>query len=210
MLAGTIETRAMLRAALWTRHEEPRSPSRETASHGSRPTTVSAREPILRRHQHSIRNLVGLTSTYSQTRHPDRRHASPLICLLRRDWRTPRARSAGYGVSARLAGAEVHRLLTGHVMLAKEPYGGAFCLGECGQQHIGSGNLLAAGPLDVGHGTLNDALKGRGRSGVVAARASPARPDRRPGRFGSEWIATDLLRLQGYIKELYEQPRSGR
>jgi hypothetical protein len=45
---------------------------------------------------------------------------------------TPLARSAGY-VSARLAGAvdhEVHRVLTGHVLLAKEPYGGAFCLGE--------------------------------------------------------------------------------
>lgn len=37
-----------------------------------------------------------------------------------------------------------------HVLLAKEPYGGAFCLGKYGQQHIGSGNLLAAGPLDVG------------------------------------------------------------
>src|SRR5262245_52167197 len=95
----------------------------------------------------------------------------PLICLSRRDWSTLLARSAGSGVSCPRAGAvddEVHRVLTGHVLRAKEPYGGAFCLGEHGQQHIGSGNLLAAGPLDVGHGTLNDALKGRGRFGVVA------------------------------------------
>src|SRR5215510_10922143 len=96
---------------------------------------------------------------------------SPLICL-RRDWRTPLAMSASYGVSAPLDDAvddEVHRVLTGHVLLAKEPYGGAFCLGEYGHQHIGSGNLVAAaGPLDVGHGTLNDALKGGGRPGVVA------------------------------------------
>src|SRR5215510_6894891 len=95
---------------------------------------------------------------------------SPLICL-RRDWRTPLAMSASYGVSAPLDDAvddEVHRVLTGHVLLAKERYGGAFCLGEYGQQHIESGNLVAAGPLNVGHGTLNDALKGSGRSGAVA------------------------------------------
>jgi hypothetical protein len=59
-------------------------------------------------------------------------------------------------------GDEVHRVLTVHVLLAKQPYGGALCLGEHGHQHAGSGNLLAAGPLDVGHGTLNDALKGGG------------------------------------------------
>src|SRR5215510_16049938 len=95
---------------------------------------------------------------------------SPLICL-RRDWRTPLAMSASYGVSAPLDDAvddEVHRVLTGHVLLAKEPYGGALCLSENGHQHIGSSNLLAAGPLDVGHGTLNDTLKGRGRSGIGA------------------------------------------
>src|SRR5262245_61979762 len=74
-------------------------------------------------------------------------------------------------LSVRLAGAvddEVHRVLTGHVLLAKEPYGGAFCLGEHGHQHIRAGNLLAAGRLDVDRGALNDALKGSGRSGVVA------------------------------------------
>src|SRR5215510_3895948 len=95
---------------------------------------------------------------------------SPLICL-RRDWRTPLAMSASYGVSAPLDDAvddEVHRVLTGHVLLAKEPYGGAFCLGEHGHQHIRAGNLLAAGRLDVDRGALNDALKGSGRSGVVA------------------------------------------
>jgi hypothetical protein len=95
---------------------------------------------------------------------------SPLICLWR-DWRTPLATSASYSVSAPLDDAvddEVHRVLTGHVLLAKESYSGAFCLGENGHQHIGSGNLLAGGPLDVDHGTLNHALKGRGRSGVVA------------------------------------------
>lgn len=41
-------------------------------------------------------------------------------------------------------------------------------LGEHGHQHLGSGNLLAVRRLDVEHGTLNDSLKGRGRSGVVA------------------------------------------
>src|SRR5262245_6964655 len=95
---------------------------------------------------------------------------SPLICL-RRDWRTPLAMSASYGVSAPLDDAvddEVHRVLTGHVLLAKEPYGGAFCLGEYGHQHIGPVNLRAAGPLDLGHGTPNDPLKGGGWSGVVA------------------------------------------
>src|SRR5262249_29748118 len=58
----------MPRGALSTRHDEPRSPSRETPSHSSLPTTVSTREPILKRHQHSIRNLVRLTSTYSHGR----------------------------------------------------------------------------------------------------------------------------------------------
>ena|SRR5215211_6215640 len=66
---------------------------------------------------------------------------SPLICL-RRDWRTPLTRSASYGVCAPFDDAvhhEVQRVLTGHVLLAKKPYGGAFCLGEHGHQHIGPG-----------------------------------------------------------------------
>jgi len=57
---------------------------------------------------------------------------SPVICLWR-DWRTPLAASASYGVSAPLDDAvddEVHRVLTGRVLLAKEPHGGAFCLGD--------------------------------------------------------------------------------
>jgi hypothetical protein len=31
-----------------------------------------------------------------------------------------------------------------------------------------------------------------------------------PRAHQGQWIVTDLLRLQDYIKELYEQPRSGR
>src|SRR5262249_25526413 len=95
---------------------------------------------------------------------------SPLICLWR-DWRMPLTMSARYGVSAppdTAEGHEVHRVLKGHVPLAKEPYGGAFCLGEHGHQHIGPGNLLTAGRLDMDHRTLNNAMKGSGRSGVVA------------------------------------------
>src|SRR5262245_47121502 len=98
------------------------------------------------------------------------------VARQRWNWRTPLAMSTSSGVSLTLDDAvddEVHRVLTGHVLLAKEPYGGAFCLGEYGHEHIGPGNLLAAGPLDVGHGTLNDPLKGRGRCGAVGVRRYP-------------------------------------
>ena len=43
----------------------------------------------------------------------------------------------------------------------------AFALGEDGDQHVGAGDLLAAGRLHVDHRALDDALEPGGRLGIV-------------------------------------------
>jgi hypothetical protein len=84
------------------------------------------------------------------------------------------------------------------------------------------GNIPAAEEL-TGRGMARE--YGRGRFGVmgltylpdpanqvvaIAADCTSQPRGALPGAHQGQWIVTDLLRLQDYIKELYEQPRSGR
>ncbi len=63
----------------------------------------------------------------------------------------------------------VDRVVAGHVLLLQEIGGVALALGEDRDQHIGAGDLLAAGRLHVDHGALDHALEAGGRLGVLAA-----------------------------------------
>ena len=57
----------------------------------------------------------------------------------------------------------LHRVVARHVLLLQEIGGMALALGEDRDQHVGAGDLLAAGGLHVHHGALDDALEAGGR-----------------------------------------------
>ena len=63
----------------------------------------------------------------------------------------------------------IHRVVAGHILLLQEIGGMALALGEDRDQHIGAGDLLAAGRLNVNHRALDHALKPGGRLGIVGA-----------------------------------------
>ena len=63
----------------------------------------------------------------------------------------------------------IDRVVAGHVLLLQEIGGVALALGEDRDQHVGAGDFLATGRLDVNHRALDHALKARGRLGVVGA-----------------------------------------
>ena len=63
----------------------------------------------------------------------------------------------------------IDRVVTGHVLLLQEIGGVALAFGENRNQHIGAGDFLAAGRLDVNDGALDHALEAGGRLGVVGA-----------------------------------------
>jgi hypothetical protein len=63
---------------------------------------------------------------------------------------------------------EVDRVVAGHVLLLQEIGGVAFALAEDRDQHIGPGDLLAAGGLHVNHRALDDPLEAGRRLGVLA------------------------------------------
>ena len=76
----------------------------------------------------------------------------------------------GRGVALADAVADVgHRIEAAHVLLLEEIDGVALALGEQRDEHVGAGDLVAAGRLDVEDGALDDALEpaGRGRVGAV-------------------------------------------
>ena len=56
----------------------------------------------------------------------------------------------------------VDRVVAGHVLLLQEIGGVALALGEDRHQHVGAGDLLAAGRLHVDHGALDHALEAGG------------------------------------------------
>jgi hypothetical protein len=61
----------------------------------------------------------------------------------------------------------VDRVVAGHVLLLQEIGGVALALGEDCDQHIGAGDFLAAGRLDVDHRALDDALEAGRGLGIV-------------------------------------------
>ena len=63
----------------------------------------------------------------------------------------------------------VDRVVAGHVLLLQEKGGMAFAFGEDRDQHVGTGDFLAAGRLHMDHRALDHALETRGRLGVVGA-----------------------------------------
>ena len=63
----------------------------------------------------------------------------------------------------------VHRVEPRHVLFLQEEHGVRLALGEQGHQHVGAGDLLAAGRLDVDRGALDDPLEAGGRLGVDRA-----------------------------------------
>jgi hypothetical protein len=65
-------------------------------------------------------------------------------------------------------GDEVDRVVAAHLLLLQEVGGVAFALGEDGDQHIGAGDVLLAGRLDVDHRALDNALEPCCRLGVLA------------------------------------------
>ena len=64
----------------------------------------------------------------------------------------------------------IDRVVARHVLLLQEIGGMAFALREDRDQHVGAGDFLAAGRLDMNHRALDHALKASGRLGVVGAR----------------------------------------
>ena len=63
----------------------------------------------------------------------------------------------------------VHRVEPRHVLLLQEEHGVGLALGEQRHQHVGAGDLLAAGRLDVDRRALDDPLEAGGRLGVDRA-----------------------------------------
>ena len=63
----------------------------------------------------------------------------------------------------------VDRVVAGHVLLLQEIGGVALALGEDRDQHVGAGDLLAAGRLHMDHGALDHALEAGGGLAVLAA-----------------------------------------
>ena len=61
-----------------------------------------------------------------------------------------------------------HRIQPVHVLLLQEIDGMAFALGEQRDQHIGAGDLVAAGILHMQHGALHHALEAGGGLGFLA------------------------------------------
>ena len=74
----------------------------------------------------------------------------------------------GAGLLGDAVGDVVDRVVPRHVLLLQEVGGVALALGEDGDQHIGAGDLVAPGGLDVDHGALDHALEAGGRLGVLA------------------------------------------
>ena len=61
----------------------------------------------------------------------------------------------------------IDRVVAGHLLLLQEIGGVALAFGEDRDQHIGAGDLLAAGGLHVDHGALDHALEARGGLGIL-------------------------------------------
>ena len=77
---------------------------------------------------------------------------------------TPKARPLGDAVAD-----VVDRVVARHVLLLQEIGGVALALGEDRHQHVGAGDLLAAGGLHMDHGALDHALEACGGLAVIAA-----------------------------------------
>ena len=63
----------------------------------------------------------------------------------------------------------IDRVVARHVLLLQEIGGVAFALGEDRHQHVGAGDLLAAGGLHVDDRALDHALEAGGRLGILGA-----------------------------------------
>ena len=63
----------------------------------------------------------------------------------------------------------IDRVVAGHVLLLQEIGGVALTLGEDRHQHVGAGDLLAAGGLHMDNRALDHALKVGGRIGILRA-----------------------------------------
>ena len=72
------------------------------------------------------------------------------------------------GLLGDAVGDVVDRVVPRHVLLLQEVGGVAFALREHGDQHIGPGDLVAAGRLHMDHGALDHALEAGRRLGVFA------------------------------------------
>ncbi len=62
----------------------------------------------------------------------------------------------------------VDRVVAGHLLLLQEIGGVALALGKDGNQHVGAGDLLAAGRLHMDDGALDDPLEAGGGFGILA------------------------------------------
>ncbi len=89
-----------------------------------------------------------------------------LFVLVARALGRPHFRGAGLLGDA--VGDEIDRVIAGHLLLLQEVGRVALALGEHGHKHIGAGNVVASGRLDVDHRPLDHPLETRGRLGVFA------------------------------------------
>ena len=64
----------------------------------------------------------------------------------------------------------IDRVVAGHVLLLQEIGGVALALGEDRDQHVGAGDLLAAGRLHMDDGALDHALEAGGRLAILRRR----------------------------------------
>ena len=79
-----------------------------------------------------------------------------------------RPRLRGARLLGDAVGDEVDRVVAGHLLLLQEVGGVALALGEDRHQHIGAGDVVAAGRLHVDHRALDHALEAGGGLGVLA------------------------------------------
>ena len=83
----------------------------------------------------------------------------------------------GRGFALADAVADVgHRIEAAHVLLLEEIDGVALALGEQGDKHVGAGDLVAAGRLDVQDRALDDALEAAGRGRIGCAVGDQSAP----------------------------------
>ena len=93
---------------------------------------------------------------------------------------------------------EIDRIKTGHVLQLQEVDRVAFSFAEQGNQHVRTGNLIAAGGLHVDRGALDDPLEAGGRfriAGPVCRKASEILVQEL-GQVIAQLVEIDTARLQ--------------
>ena len=99
------------------------------------------------------------------------------------------ARQGFLGRLGDAVGDEVDHVQAGHALLGQEVQGMGILLAENGHQHVGAGDFLLAGGLDMQDGTLDHALKAQSGLGIHLGFTSD------PGRMALDEIGQLLAQI---------------